>query len=141
MPDNAVIEKKLRRILVYLQELRRLSFMNFEDFQEDVVRKRFVERNIELCIEAMIDVCRHLVSSLNLQEPESYADCFRVLTGGSVIPEAGQKTFAEMARFRNRLIHLYDDVDDAITFDIFSNRLTDFEDFVNVIRGYLRTLE
>lgn len=141
MPDSAVIEKKLRRILVYLQELRRLSFMNFGDFQEDIVRKRFVERNIELCIEAMIDVCRHLVSSLNLQEPESYADCFRILAGGSVIPEARQKTFAEMARFRNRLIHLYDDVDDSITFDIFSNRLSDFEDFVNVIRGYLRTLE
>lgn len=141
MPERAVIEKKLHRILVYLQELRRVSFIDFEDFQKDIVKKRFVERNIELCIEAMIDVCRHLVSSLDLQEPESYAECFRILAGGSVIPEARQKTFAEMARFRNRLIHLYDDVDDTITFDIFSDRLTDFEDFVNVIRGYLRTLE
>ena len=84
MPDSAVIEKKLRRILVYLQELRRLSFMNFGDFREDIVKKRFVERNIELCIEAMIDVCRHLVSSLNLQEPESYADCFRILAGSKI---------------------------------------------------------
>lgn len=141
MPDSEVIEKKLRRILVYLQELRRLSFMNLEDFQEDIVKKRFVERNIELCIEAMIDVCRHLVSSLNLQEPESYADCFRILARGSVITDARQKTFAEMARFRNRLIHIYDDVDDSITFDIYSNRLSDFDDFVNVIRGYIRSCE
>ncbi|NEX14902.1 MAG: antitoxin [Prosthecochloris sp.] len=141
MPDSEVIEKKLRRILLYLQELRRLSFMNLEDFQEDIVKKRFVERNIELCIEAMIDVCRHLVSSLNLQEPESYADCFRILARGSVITDARQKTFAEMARFRNRLIHIYDDVDDSITFDIYSNRLSDFDDFVNVIRGYIRSCE
>ncbi|MBL6955326.1 MAG: DUF86 domain-containing protein [Chlorobium phaeobacteroides] len=141
MPDSEVIEKKLRRILLYLQELRRLSFMNLEDFQEDIVKKRFVERNIELCIEAMIDVCRHLVSSLNLQEPESYADCFRILARGSVITDARQKTFAELARFRNRLIHIYDDVDDSITFDIYSNRLSDFDDFVNVIRGYIRSCE
>ncbi|MCG8377458.1 MAG: DUF86 domain-containing protein [Chlorobiales bacterium] len=137
MPDKAIVEKKLARIQEYLRELRQTSFENLKDYQNDVVRKRFVERNIELCIEAMVDICRHLISSLDLQEPETYADCFRILARGSVIPEDKQDIFAAMARFRNRLIHLYHDVDDAITYDIYRNRLSDFDDFAEVISAYL----
>lgn len=137
MPDKAIVEKKLARIQEYLRELRQTSFENLKDYQNDVVRKRFVERNIELCIEAMVDICRHLISSLDLQEPETYADCFRILARGSVIPEDKQDIFAAMARFRNRLIHLYHDVDDTITYDIYRNRLSDFDDFAEVISAYL----
>jgi len=42
-----------------------------------------------------------------------------------------------MVRFRNMLIHVYDRINDEITFDIYTRRLNDFVLFVSLIRRYL----
>ncbi len=60
---------------------------DYSGFSENLVFKRFVERNMELAVEQMIDICRHLVSGLDLEEPESYADCFAVIGRAGVLPE------------------------------------------------------
>ncbi len=80
MIDKRLIEKKLKAIEAYLCEIQRSpAVYNFEDFANNIQFKRFVERNVELCIEKIIDVCRHIVSRLNLKEPESYSECFDLL--------------------------------------------------------------
>ncbi|MDN5277409.1 MAG: hypothetical protein PWR01_1374, partial [Clostridiales bacterium] len=39
----------------------------------------------------------------------------------------------KMARFRNRLVHLYWDVDAQMIYDIIQNRLGDFEKFAQIV--------
>lgn len=79
MIDKPLVEKKLRRIEEFLRELRGVEIGTIEEFKENVVTKRFIERNIELAIEQMIDICKHFVSGLDLSEPETYSDCFDIL--------------------------------------------------------------
>ena len=114
---------------------------DYPGFSENLVFKRFVERNMELAVEQMIDICRHLVSGLDLDEPESYADCFTVIGRAGVLPESTVETFKSMARFRNLLIHMYDGVDDTITYGIYKNRLQDFYLFAEEVRKYLGRVE
>ncbi len=97
-----------------------------------------MERNIELAIEQMIDICRHLVSGLDLSEPETYADCLDVIAQAGVLSRENLDTFKAMVRFRNMLIHIYDGVDDTITFEIYKDRLNDFMIFIKEIRSYLK---
>jgi len=85
----------------------------------------------------MIDICRHLVSGLDLEEPETYAACFEILGNAGIIPKEAVETFKTMSRYRNLLIHGYDGVDDTITFGIFKKRLEDFRTFIALIRQYL----
>lgn len=138
MIDAKLVDKKLMRMETFLRELETAKGpSHYEAFKTDIVFKRFVERNIELAIEQMIDVCRHLVSGLDLDEPESYAACFETLARADVVPADTVDTFKSMARHGNLLIHGYDGVDDAITFGIFKKRLSDFRLFARSIRGYL----
>lgn len=137
MVDRLLIERKLGRIEGYLRELQVIQVRNLDEFKGNVVMKRFVERQLELCVEQMIDICKHLVAGLDLPEPETYAGCFELLAAAGVVPESHLAVFKSMARFRNLLIHGYDDVDDAVTYGIFSARLGDFTAFAGAIRDYL----
>ncbi len=137
MVDPILIERKLRKIEGYLRELRSIGARSLEEFRGNVVTKRFVERQLELCVEQMIDICKHLVAGLDLPEPETYAGCFDLLARAAVVTESNAAVFKAMARFRNLLIHGYDEVDDAVTYGIFSTRLGDFTTFAGAIRGYL----
>ena len=138
MIDKNLVERKIRKMEQYVRELTTAQVKSLEEFTEDTVVKRFVERNIELAIEQMIDICKHLVAGLDLTEPETYAECFDILYKNKVIPEKPLPTFKAMARFRNRLIHVYDDIDDAITFEVYTKHLQDFKVFARVIRSFIQ---
>jgi len=137
MIDKQLVDKKLRTIEQYLREIREVNFSSFENFRKDIIKKRFVERNIELAIEQMIDVCRHIVSALDLKEPDTYAECFATLAKENIIPEDNVVTFQKMVRYRNMLIHAYNGVDDSITYGIITKNLGDFETFISLIREYI----
>ncbi len=137
MIDKQLVDKNLRTIEQYIREVREVDFPSFESFRDDIIKKRFVERNIELAIEQIIDICRHIVSSLDLKEPDTYAECFSTLSKEGVIPEDNVSTFQKMVRYRNMLIHAYNGVDDSITYGIFRKNLEDFDTFVKLIRNYI----
>lgn len=138
MIDKALIERKLKRIETFLREIEAQEGpSDFLGFSENLVFKRFVERNMELAVEQMIDVCKHLISGLDLEEPESYADCFIVIGRAGVLSASAVEIFKSMARFRNFLIHGYDGVDDTITYGIYKNRLGDFRLFIDEVRKFI----
>ncbi|MEW6740588.1 MAG: DUF86 domain-containing protein [Nitrospirota bacterium] len=137
MIDKPLVEKKLRRIEEFLRELRDVEIGTIEEFKENIITKRFIERNIELAIEQMIDVCKHLVSGLDLSEPETYSECFDILAEKGIIVKESVDTFKSMVRFRNILIHAYEGVDDSITYGVYKRRLEDFRAFVREVRDYL----
>ncbi|MBI4698977.1 MAG: DUF86 domain-containing protein [Nitrospirae bacterium] len=137
MIDEKLIEKKLRRIEDFLREINNVEIGSLDKFKENIVTKRFVERNIELAIEQMVDICKHLVSGLDLSEPETYVECFDLLAKEEIILQENLDTFKAMIRFRNILIHAYDGVDDSITYGIYKQRLNDFKIFIREIRNYL----
>jgi uncharacterized protein YutE (UPF0331/DUF86 family) len=138
MIDKRLVERKIRKMEQYLRELNTVRAQSLEEFTQNTMVKRFVERNIELAIEQMIDICKHLVAGLNLAEPETYAECFDILYENKAIPAKSLPTFKAMARFRNRLIHVYDDIDDAITFEVYRKHLQDFKVFAQVIRSFIQ---
>jgi len=138
MIDKILIERKLRNIEEFLKELDAAPVGSLQEFQNNVVSRRFIERNLELAIEQMLDICKHLVSGLDLKEPETYAECFDILSAGRVINPDDAKKFQAMARFRNMLIHIYDGIDNAITYGIYTKHLKDFSLFISNLRAFLQ---
>lgn len=137
MIDKPLIEKKLRRIEDLLRELNGVEIATIEEFKVNIVVKRFIERNIELAVEQMIDICKHLVSGLDLKEPENYSDCLNSIAKEGIVSEQYLDTYKSMVRFRNLLIHAYEGVDDSITYNIYKQRLDDFRAFIKELRSYL----
>ena len=69
-------------------------------------------------IEASIDLSNHLISQNNFPIPESYADSFKILKDEGVLSPELTLKLMDMARFRNRLVHIYWEVDDEMVYGI-----------------------
>lgn len=80
-----------------------------------------------------------IISTKNLttSAPEDYADTFQVLCEHGAIDKEFIVYLKNMAKFRNRLIHLYWEVDDQQVYDILQTRIDDFKTFLNSISIFL----
>jgi len=65
-----------------------------------------------------------------MRVPESYAETFKVLAEANVIEEELSKRLMEMAKFRNRLVHIYWEVDDELIYSIIKEDINDVEEFL-----------
>ena len=83
-----------------------------------------------LAIEAAISICTHLAARLAQQSPDSYADCFNVLATSGIIEEELADRLARMARFRNLLVHVYEEVDHGRVWEFLQTDLEDLDAYL-----------
>lgn len=92
---------------------------------------------MHLTIEAIFDICNHIISDLCLRKPENYKDIFKVLFENNIISETQFEKFSKMAGFRNILVHDYAKINREMVYEIILNNLNDFEDFIDTISEYI----
>lgn len=64
-----------------------------------------------MAIEAALDTAHHLIAKNEWRLPKDDTDTFRVLGEVGFVAHEFVPTLEKMAKFRNRLVHLYWDVD------------------------------
>jgi len=114
-----------------LKECERAIFINDPD-KIGSAKYHFI-----VAIEAAIDMCNHLISQNGYRAPEDYADAFVVLGENRAFEKSFVDELKEMARFRNRLVHIYWQIDENQIYDILQNRLGDFKKFLDQIARFL----
>lgn len=135
--DPERIEKligSMRGALLLLRELRDLPEA---EFLEDAHKQSSAKYNFTAAIEAAIDAASHMISRTGLRSPEDYADTFQVLAEAGIVNTTFAGELKKMARFRNRLVHLYWDVDVQELRRILATRLDDFELYISAIGAHL----
>jgi len=131
MTDRPLVEKRLAVIDTCVADLRRLA--RVDQLETDVRERRFVEHTLQIAIQAALDVASHIVSDRRLGEPATNRELFLLLErDGWVAPELRER-LADMAGFRNVLVHGYDDVDLIIVRDVLTNHLGDLVRFAACI--------
>ncbi len=83
-------------------------------------------RMLQITIEATLDICAHAIAREGLGMPKNYAEVVEIAAQEGIIPLEMKDTYKKMARFRNRVVHLYDDVNPEEVLDIINSRLNDF---------------
>ena len=63
---------------------------------------------------------------------------FRVMGEVGALDKDFSDELTNMAKFRNRLVHLYWEVDDQQVYEILQTRLDDFKSFLNAIAEFLK---
>jgi uncharacterized protein YutE (UPF0331/DUF86 family) len=133
---NGVILQKLQALDQTLAELRSLGEVTVEALEEDWRVLRAVERDLQVLVEIVIDVCQRLLS-LSKQAPatsgaEAVERCIQL---GAL---SRKEAYEQMVRFLNFIVHRYERVDVEILVDMVNRRLDDFEHFRNEILDYVR---
>lgn len=66
------------------------------------------------------------------------AESFRIMCDHGVLPQDGKLTYITMAKFRNRVVRMYDVVNEEEIHNIIASHLVDFEKFVKDIPNYIQ---
>ncbi|MGB4130399.1 MAG: DUF86 domain-containing protein, partial [Tepidanaerobacteraceae bacterium] len=114
-----------------------LSQLSVDEFTSDFKNFDSAKYNLQIAIEAMIDIGNHIISRKGLGTPKTYRDTFEALHKGNIIPKEDLATYKLMARFRNRIVHFYDEVDDREVYKILQNNLADFSSFIEHVSKLL----
>ena len=112
------------RLLGEIRASGRESFLANATFQAATIRY------LQTAVEALIDIANHIIARQGLGLPRSYGEAVRILVENDILPRDKEQTFLDMVRFRNRAVHLYDDLDPAEVFDIVERHLEDFEAYL-----------
>lgn len=89
--------------------------------------------NIERACQACIDLAMHICAVKKLGIPQSSADVFRLLKDKEWISADTAGRMARMTGFRNRAVHMYQELDLAIVRKIAEEDYQDFISFANAI--------
>ena len=136
--DRERVSRLMEEAQKALSTLNELGALGEEEFLRNKHYVSSAKYNLLIAIDACIDIAYHLISKNKLKIPQDYADPFRVLKENGIIGEWLVRRLALMARFRNRLVHIYWDVDDGMIYRIITKDVRDIEEFLNHI---LKTLK
>jgi len=135
--DKDKIIKLSSEISNSLLRLHELSELEKKVFISDPHKIASAKYFLIVAIEGAIDMCNHLISMNKLRAPDDYADTFRVLGDLGMFSEDFAKKLEDMARFRNRLVHIYWQVDDDLIYSIIVEDINDIEEFIEKLTNYL----
>lgn len=135
MTDTELIAKKLSEIATYLRELETLG--RPDRIEEDLRDQRFLLHTLQMAIQAAIDAASHIVADERLGEPEANRELFLILGTHGWLPSDLAHRLAEMASFRNVLVHGYSQVKLGIVRRIAEEDLDDLRAFIREIRSRL----
>lgn len=136
MVDHGRIRRLLDRLRLETDRLRRLADLPTKELLNDEVALGSAQFRFLLAIEVCVDIGRHIIAAEGLSAADTYADVFTSLSEAGIIAPDRVESLRAMARFRNRLVHLYDETDDdeivkalqhdLIDLDVFRRQISEF---------------
>jgi uncharacterized protein YutE (UPF0331/DUF86 family) len=135
--DREALTYKLEKIRANVGRLQEFGQLSLEDFRSDDIRVAAAERLLQVAIEAMLDTGNHVIAVKGWEAPQQYRDIFVILGRHGVLQEDQIEKYTKMAGLRNRLVHLYDDIDADLLFEYISSHLGDFTLFVKDVSALL----
>lgn len=133
MVDKPKLDQMLSNLRRYVGVLEALGETPVGVFLADPDKVGNAKYHLVIAIECCIDVANHIIASENLRFPKDNADSFAVLIEHGILPPGTMEALRAMAKFRNRLVHLYWDVEDARVHDYLRTSLGDFRAFARAV--------
>ena len=127
------VVQKFQQLDEYLKILEKISKTPKETFLIDKILIGSAKYYLQVSIECCLDVANHIIASEKLRAPRDYSDSFLVIQEeGLISSELGDK-LRQMAKFRNRLVHLYEKIDNTNVYEYIKGDLKDIEEFKSII--------
>ena len=133
MRYNGIIEAKLRTIEEKLLEIESWQIISFQHLQMNSMLRNATERVLQVAIEAIIDICEYILAIESISAPDTSSNVVKKVIEMGII--TNNPEYLEMIRFRNFIVHRYENIDLEIIYVIVSNKLPVFRNFIHEIRN------
>jgi uncharacterized protein YutE (UPF0331/DUF86 family) len=139
--EIAVLRRKLSRIVENLSELKAVKGLTVKEWRADSMRRAAAERWLHVCIEPAVDLNGHLLVGLgHSPPPDGYQSFLDLASRTRIIDTDLAQRLAPSVGLRNRLVHRYDDLDDALVLKGISEAVRLFPRYVELVSEHVEGL-
>lgn len=129
----AEARKRILRLQKILKTTNRDSFIKGDN--EVVIDA--AERNLEVTIQACLDIASHIVAQIALEKPNENKELFSILAKHNIISKNLSERLMLMSGLHNILVHEYLEVEEEKIYDSINNDLDDVAEYIKSIELYL----
>ena len=128
MRYNGVIQRKLALLNTQVLKLEEsLKDVSFDEFKESWILRSMAERALQVAAEIIIDVAERILAIERSGPAATAAEAIGSLVSLGVLKSS--QPYVDITRFRNLIVHQYEEIDPVILFDLSKKRLDDFRKF------------
>ena len=127
-PDKLL--QKISTIEDCVAKLEVLANLTEASFLVDFRNSSSAKYLLQIAIEAMIDISNHIIARERLGKPETHKQAFEKLAVAGFIQPENVPTYFLMSKFRNKVVHMYHEINDRMIFNILQANIADFQKFI-----------
>ncbi len=128
MRYNGVIQRKLALLNTQVLKLEEsLKNISFSEFEESWILRSMAERALQVAAEIIIDIAERILALEKSGPAATAAEAIESLVSLGALKSS--QPYVDITRFRNLIVHQYEEIDPVILFDLSKNRLGDFRKF------------
>ena len=135
--DADLVRRKLAAITRKLDQLKAVEGLTLDEYRADPFRVKGTEKLLQEAVEAAVDANVHILRALGMPAPGDYYESFVSVGRHGVIPSELATRLAPSAGLRNRLVHEYDEINDAIVLRAVSEARRSFAEFAAAVEKFL----
>lgn len=135
--NPSVVAAKAEVVRSMLEGIESLPLDSFERFRSDPHAAAAGESYLRRALEALLDLGRHLLAKGFAVAAVEYKEIPLRLHDRGVIGPSEAKIFVEMAGYRNRMVHMYDEIDVEELYAILGDHRSDIAAIHDAMTGWL----
>ena len=142
MTPTGIKEKVVAERAAWIEEMlrgvRALPLESYEQFIGDPRNVAAADSYVRRALEALMDLGRHILAKGLGRVASEYRDISRQLLAGGVIDEETSQRMSDMAGYRNRLVHFYDEVTPRELHAICTHSISEITGVTNALMAWVR---
>lgn len=119
--------------------VRALPLDSYQAFTDDARTPAAAESHLRRALEALLDLGRHVLAKGFARAVTQYKEIADGLIDAGVLDPKQGALLREMAGYRNRLVHFYDEVTISELYRVCSKQLGDVDAVLNAILTWIRS--
>jgi uncharacterized protein YutE (UPF0331/DUF86 family) len=131
--DKEKIKQRFSEINESLKEIQRLVSVDDKEFWLKKENIAAVKYYLLQAIESVGSVCVHIAAKKFNKGISVFGECFEVLFKEGFMQEDLSEKLRKMAKFRNKLIHRYWEIEDEKILEYSRKDLGDFNEFIKAV--------
>ncbi len=134
----SVVLERIRWISEMVAKIRALPLETYEAFVSSPHTEAAAESYLRRGLEALFDLARHLLSKGFGLAPAEYKGIAQELGRNGVLTQEQARLMAQMAGYRNRMVHFYNELSAPELYEICTKGLPDIEQITAAIEAWIR---
>ena len=130
MVDPVSLQRRLALLGEHRRRLQELAGLPVDEYAERRFEARYL---VQVCAQLCIDVANHVIASEGWGAARDARDAFARLAEHGVLSQDLARRLQALAGLRDRLVHLYDQINDDLVRAALKEGLDDLDEFARAV--------